>query len=136
MGDLVMLTREQLQGVLLSGAKATFTVTYDERHTIGYAVRVGVYFRGTMDFLVAVQRSLFQQGIESKLKDNESKTRRKPILSVRGVINCNKLCELVPNLPDAKDQWEDFISVVEICSNGKHQTQEGMDELFRIKGLT
>tara|TARA_R110000824_G_scaffold188089_1_gene369452 strand:+ start:67 stop:462 length:396 start_codon:yes stop_codon:yes gene_type:complete len=130
-----MLTREQLQGVLLSGPKATFTITYDERHTVGYAVRVGVYIRGKMDFLVAVQRSLFQQGIESKLKDVESKTRRGPILSIRGFLNCNKLCELVPNLPDAKGQWKDFITVVEICRSGKHQTQIGIDELFRIRGL-
>lgn len=130
-----MLTREQLQGVLLSNPRAEFSLTYDERHSVGYAIKLGVHFRGKREFLVAVQRSLLQQEIPSKLKERESKTRAKPILSVRGIKNCYKLCELVPNLPDAKGQWEVFRRVVIICSRGEHQTQSGLDELFQLKGV-
>jgi hypothetical protein len=130
-----MLTREQLQGVLLSLPKTEITVRRDERHIVGYAVRLGVHFRANENFLTAIHRTLHQYEIESKWKDVESKVRPKPIVSIRGVENLRKVCDLVPTLPDYRNQWDNFKQVVLLVENDDHYSQEGIDEILHIKGV-
>jgi len=38
-------------------------------------------------------------------------------------------------LPDAKNEWTRFRQAVDIVANRNHLTEEGMQELFRIKGV-
>ena len=135
LGCLAMLTREQLQGVLLCLPKTEITVSRDERHIVGYAVRLRVHFRANLEMLEAIERTLMQYHIESKLKNVESKVRPRPILSVGKIENIKALCDLVPALPDCRGQWTDFKRAVDIVRNGEHYDQEGIDEILTIKGL-
>jgi len=130
-----MLTREQLQGILLALPKTEITISRDERHIVGYAIRLRVHFRADIDILNAINRTLLQYNISAKLKPVESKVRPRPILSVGGIDNIALLCAIVPNLPDHRNQWPDFKSAVNIVSNGEHYAQEGIDAILKIKGL-
>ena len=73
-----MLTREQLQGILLSLPKTEITVSRDERHIVVYAIRLRVHFRAELDILNAIDRTLLQYNISAKLKSVESKVRPRP----------------------------------------------------------
>jgi len=124
-----MLTREQLQGVLISIAKPQFLITRDERYATGYCVRLSVAIRTGRDLITAINRTLLQHEISSKgYSDGKS-------LKVNGVDNLCKLLELIPKTLPANADWMRFSQALEIVKDGRHQTQEGLDELFRIKGL-
>jgi len=129
-----MFTREQLQGIMLAMAKPEVSVYRDDRQSLGYAIRLGVHFRANEDFLLAVHRSLLQHEVTSKVKDVESKTRPRPILSVGGKLNCYKLVQLLPKLPTYND-WEIFNQVLDICIEDKHTTRKGFDKILELKGL-
>ena len=126
-----MLTREQLQGVLLSRPRAVINITKDSRYSTGYCIKPLVQFRGEMDFLLAIERTLLQYEITPKVK----RTGDKLILSVSGKDNLYKLLRLVPNLPDANGQWETFRNIMTIINKGEHQTQAGLDFILKLKGL-
>ena len=122
-----MLTREQLQGVLISIAKPQFLITRDERYATGYGVRLSVAIRTGRDLITAINRTLLQHEISSKVySDGKS-------LKVNGIDNLCKMIELIPmTLPSVGD-WMRFSQALEIVKDGKHQTQEGLDKLFEIK---
>ena len=124
-----MFSIEQLQGILLSIAKPEVHISRADNLQIGYRVRVRVNIRGS-----AVNRSLLQQSVTTKYKDKEHKSRPRPILTIGGLQNIWKLCQVVPNLPDAKKTWVDFKEIVAILDAGEHHTLEGLERILQIKG--
>ena len=133
MGDLEMLSREQLQGILIAIAKPDFAITRDERYATGYNVRVGMKMKTNLDLSRAIHRTLLQYEIIARNNKNEAKN--KGHISVSGNNNLYKLLELIPmTLPTVGD-WMRFKRALDIVADGRHQTQEGLDELFKIKGL-
>lgn len=129
-----MYSKGQLQGILLSIAKPEVHVAKASKLQIGYRVRVRVNIRGSSDFLIGVQRTLAQNGVEANYKEQEHKSRPRPILTIGGLTNIWKLCQLIPDLPDAKNNWNDFEEIVEILDNGEHHTLEGLERILQIKG--
>ena len=130
-----MFNASQMQGILLSVAKPEIHVARSDSNHIGYRIRVRVNIRGSQKFLEYIQRTLLQQGIESKLKEKEHKSRPRPILIISGKENINKIVTLVPHhLPDAKDVWFDFRKVAIIMDREEHHTLEGLDKILKIKG--
>ena len=129
-----MYSKGQLQGILLSIAKPEVHVAKASKLQIGYRVRVRVNIRGSSDFLIGVQRTLAQNGVEANYKEKEHKSRPRPILTIGGLTNIWKLCQLIPDLPDAKNNWNDFEEIVEILDNGEHHTPEGLERILQIKG--
>ncbi len=130
-----MYNKGQMQGILLSIAKPEIHVSRAGNTNIGYRVKIRVNIRGSEGFLLGLQRSLGQKGIESSYKEKEHKSRPRPILSVNGIVNLWKLCNLIPDdVPDAKNVWEDFREVVNIVDDGEHHTLEGLDRILQLKG--
>ena len=130
-----MYNKGQLQGILLSIAKPEVHVAKAAKLQIGYRVRVRVNIRGASNFLLGVQRTLLQNGVESNYKEKEHKSRPRPILTIGGLTNIWKLCRLVPDdLPEAKDNWNDFEEIIEILDSGEHHTLEGLERILQIKG--
>lgn len=130
-----MFNTNQMQGILLSVAKPEVHVARSDSNHIGYRVRLRVNIRGAKAFLEYIQRTLLQQGIESTLKEQEHKSRPRPILIISGKDNINKVVTLVPHhLPDAKEVWFDFRKIAIIVDKGEHHTLEGLDKILKIKG--
>lgn len=130
-----MFNNDQLTGILISIAKPEIHVSRAANTNIGYRVRIRVNIRGNREFLLGVQRALDKKTIKTSFKDKEHKSRPRPILSIGGIVNLYKLCNLVPdNLPDAKGSWNTFKQIVNIIDNGEHHTLEGLDRILQIKG--
>jgi hypothetical protein len=129
-----MFNKGQLEGILISIAKPEVHVAKSAKLQIGYRVRVRVNIRGSLEFLQWVERSLLQKGISSTLKEKEHKSRPRPILTVGGLTEIWKLCNIVPELPDSKDTWGDFKEIVDILDSGEHHTLQGLERILQIKG--
>ena len=126
MGDLEKLTREQIQGVLISTAKPQFAITKDSRYSTGYNVRLSVRINTTQELAHSLQRTLYQHQVITSVGK---------VLTVNGNGNLYKLLELIPmTLPTVGD-WMRFKQALDIVNEGRHQTQEGLDELLELKGL-
>ena len=130
-----MFNKGQLEGILLSIAKPEVHVAKAAKLSIGYRVRVRVNVRGSKEFLQALQRTLNQHSINCDYKDEEHKSRHRPILTVGGLLNIWRLCQIIPeDLPDAKNTWKDFKEIIQIIDNGEHHTLEGLERILEIKG--
>ena len=91
-----MFSRETLAGILLAKAQFFCNVQVDEKMRIGYSVKLGIDVRmDSFVFLSGMQRALQTYGVQSKLKQKESTTRKRPILKVRGVANIVKVSEII-----------------------------------------
>lgn len=133
---MFVLSREMLQGILLSSSRPELTIYRNEKKNLGYEVRARVFFRAdSATFLNYIQIVLENEGITAQFRLTESKVRPKPVLWVSGINNLIALCRLVPNYPDAKEVWEGFKEAINLIYDGEHNTQEGLDELLVIKGL-
>lgn len=131
-----MFNRSQLEGILLSHPKCEINVSRDEETHIGYRVRLKVSFRGKSEFLLGIQRTLLQHEIVAKYKEEEHKTRPRPILTITGKKNLWNLCNIVPdNLPTAKGEWETFKQAVIIVDSNRQHTEKGLDEILALKGV-
>lgn len=131
-----MFSKEMLIGILLSSSKVDFNIERATDSLMGYRVRLKLVMRADSIFLEGVNRSLAQHQITCSIKQKESKSRPKPILKIGGIKNLFKLIELVPeNLPHAKSEWVEFRELVELISNHKHKTAEGMERIFELKGV-
>tara|TARA_R100001163_G_C5049654_1_gene186575 strand:- start:16 stop:411 length:396 start_codon:yes stop_codon:yes gene_type:complete len=130
-----MFTKEQLEGILLSLPKPEIHVSRDDRLRTGYKVRLRLNFRGSSDFLLGLKRTFAQYNIETQYKEEEHKARPLPILRVSGATNIYSTIQLVPDLPDAKGNWEPFKEVFSLYENGQHLTQEGLERILEIKGV-
>lgn len=131
-----MFSKDMLIGIILGLSKTDIHIDKNDKSQIGYRVRLRLNIRANADFLLAIQRSLLQHQIDTTYKDSEHKSRPKPILRIGGIKNLFKICELVPeNLPDAKDEWVVFRQAVDIVANDRHLQLEGLEELFKLKGV-
>jgi hypothetical protein len=125
-----------LIGILLSSGRFEIQIDADDKSKLGYCTKLKVSIRGGEDFLRAVQRSLVQHNITSHLKPQESKSRTRPILRISGIVNMNKIRNMIPlGLPDAKNEWQTFLKAIQITDGRKHLTLEGFDSLLKLKGL-
>lgn len=134
-GVVLMYSKDMLIGILLSSGKLDFSIERASDTQIGYRIRTKIILRAEESFLKGVKRTLLQHEITSSYKEQESKTRPKPILRIGGIKNLFKLTELVPELPDAKGEWGTFRELVEIISENKHKTSSGLDRIFELKGV-
>ena len=131
-----MYSKEMLIGVFLGMSKTEMYIEKNDSSQIGYRVRLRVNLRAEKEFLLGIQRSLQQHQISSRYKESEHKGRQRPILRVGGIKNLYKLCELVPaNLADANNEWSAFRKAVVIVSTGEHLKLEGLETLFKLKGV-
>lgn len=125
-----------LIGILLSSTKVDFKIERASDFLMGYRVRLKLVIRGDSIFLEGINRSLAQHQITCSVKQKESKCRPKPILKIGGIKNLFKITELVPeNLPHVKGEWVEFRELVDLISNHKHKTSEGMERIFELKGV-
>lgn len=129
----MVFSKDMITGILLSSSKMNLHMSVDERMQIGYNVRLRLVIRAENTFLLALRRSLLQHGIETTYKERENKKRPKPVLYIGGIKNLYKTRELVPKLPDAKDEWVLFREAVGIISNKEHLTLSGIERLVKIK---
>ena len=130
-----MFSKDMLIGIILSLGKLNLNISRDDSRKIGYSVRLILNFRANITFLKAVKRSLEQHGINSKLKTKEHSSRPKPILKITGNKNIIKVSDLLPILPDAKGDLIKLKRVAELIRENKHITAEGIEEIFKIKGV-
>ena len=70
---------------------------------------------------------------QSNLRLHESKTRKQPILSVRKLESLLKLSDLIPMVPDALSQWDNFLQALEIVEHAEHLNQDGIQEIIELK---
>lgn len=129
-----MLTKEQLQGILISLPKPEVHVSKDTRLRTGYKVRLRLNVRAREDFLLNLQRTLLHYGVESNYKETEHASRNKPILRISGIENLLSVMKIMPDLPDAKGHIEPFIKIIALVAEGAHLTQEGLDDILTLKG--
>ena len=134
-GVVLMYSKDMLIGILLSSGKLDFNIERVKDAQMGYRIRVKIILRAEEPFLRAVERTLLQHEITSSYKEKESKTRPKPVLKIGGIKNLYKLTQLVPVLPDAKDEWGIFRELVSLISENKHRTSSGLDRIFELKGV-
>ena len=132
-----MLNSDMIKGVVLSLGKADFHIERNENSGIGYRTRLRLNIRAdSFVFLEEIQRGLNRMGIETTLKEKEHSSRPRPILRIGGIINLYKLMEGIPeSCPDAKNEWARFRKAVEIVGERRHLTEEGITELFELKGV-
>ena len=75
--------------------------------------------------------------IECYVVERESNARPKPILKITKVKSISILCEKVlPKHLPSKTDWKTFRSILEIVKNKKHHTLQGIEEIFKLKGIT
>jgi len=131
-----MFSWEQLEGIFLAIGRPELTIYRNEKKHIGYEVRIRVNIRAdNIDFLTGIKNSLEDYNINSHLKTSESKVRPKPILWVSGISNIVRLCnQISEHLPSSKSQWDNFRIASLMVYNGEHTTQEGLDNLLKLKG--
>ena len=131
-----MYSKDMIIGIMLSVGKPEIQIIRDDNSNIGYRVRLMVKLRGRKQFVEAVARTLIQHEITSSVILEESKSRPAPILKIGGIKNMYRLMVLIhPHLIDKNELWPPFREAVGIVSDNRHLSLEGMEELFRIKGL-
>ena len=129
-----MLTKEQLQGILISLPKPEVHISKDIKHRTGYKVRLRLNIRAKEEYLLNLQRTLLHYGVNSKYKNKEHSGRLSPILRISGIDNLISVMKLMPNLPDAKGNIEPFSKIIALVAEGAHLTQEGLDDILTLKG--
>jgi hypothetical protein len=131
-----MFNDDQMIGILLCLPKPEIHISRADHIGIGYRVRLRINFRGSSAFLIRLQRSLEHIGVKSTYKEQEHKSRPRPILRVSGIVNLVKLATFIDvDMPDSKDMWDDFREVLVIVDNGDHHTPDGLERILEIKGV-
>jgi len=131
-----MYSGDILTGIFLAKAKGHIGLTKNNDILIGYRTKLTVSIRGSPKFLQGIQRSLVQYGIESKFRPQQNKNRPTPILIISGIKNIALIVhKFLVDLPDANDGLEGFKKAVRIVAEARHLQLEGLEELFRIKGV-
>jgi len=135
-----MFSRETLAGILLAKGQFFCNVQIDEKMRIGYSVKLGIDIRmDSYEFLSGMQRAFQTYGVESKLKERESATRKRPILKIRGVSNIEKVSDIIYGLTlnwrNHDDTLDSFITILGLVLMKKHRTMEGLELILEIKGV-
>jgi len=130
-----MFNADNIKGIICSIARPELTIYRNEKKHIGYEIRIRVSIRAdNEEFLVYIKDTLQNLNIACKLKTSESKVRPKPMLWVSGIVNVVRICELISTLPTSKKGWLNFKEAANMIYRGEHTTQEGFDEILRLKG--
>jgi hypothetical protein len=134
-----MFSREALAGMLLAKGQFFCNVQVDEKMRIGYSVKLGVDIRmDSYEFLAGMQRAFQTYGVESKLKKEESATRKRPILKVRGVANIENVSKIIYGHTikwrNHDDTLESFITILGLVLMKEHRTMKGLELILELKG--
>ena len=135
-----MFTKDEMKGIMMF-AQPVIQTGKDDKLKVGYYVRVSVVIRGELLFLEAIERTLLQYQISCDLKEKESKSRPKPILTIKNLDRLTKLCQefvLVNGVSilSAHGKWYNFIRVLELMNKRAHRTDAGFMEIISIAGGT
>ena len=131
-----MYSEDMLKGIFLAKAKGHIGLTKNNDILIGYRTKLTISIRGSPKFLQGIQRTLVQYDIESKFKPQQNKNRPTPILIISGIKNIALVVhKFLVDLPDANDSLSDFKRAVRIVAEARHLQLEGLEELFKIKGV-
>ena len=131
-----MFSKDVMIGIFIGIANCDVRIESDYRSTLGYQVRPRIQIRGELDFLNQIKRTLFQYNVNCHIKERESKLRQKPILTLSRIKDLVTISNIVPpEYSDARNQWPDFRTVINIMNDKKHLTLNGLDEILKIKDL-
>lgn len=123
-------------GILVGSAKFVCRVQQRDEMYIGYSVKMAIELRAKeLIYLQNVQRSLLQMGIESTVRDRESKNRPRPILTIRGKGIGTVLEKLPPYYSNPDNTLKSFRKIHNIVKLNKHKTDKGLEEILMIKGV-
>ena len=136
-----MIPLDCLIGILFASCRNTITIVRSDQTKFGYKILLSSSIRADEPTLQAIQRTLYQQNIESKLIPKESKSYPKPILKVTKVRNLRMLTALIVGhtnlyrkLPEEiLGQWLEFERVIGYIENKEHYTTDGFDRIVEIK---
>jgi len=130
----MVYSKDMVIGIFLSNAKFSIELKKDERYAVGYSARMLFSFRAKEEFCVALQRSLLQHNITSRIKLKESSSRPKPILLISGMDNMNRIEDIINfNLPDVNGEIKRFKECYELMQSNQHHTYDGVLKLMGIK---
>ena len=130
-----MFNEDSIKGILCSIARPELTIYRNDKKHIGYEIRIRVSIRAdNEEFLNLVKNGLEELNINCKGKSSESRVRPKPILWVSGIVNVVRVCELISDIPASKKGWDNFREAANMIYRGEHTSQEGFDEILRLKG--
>ncbi len=123
-------------GIFIGVANCDVRIESDYRSTLGYQVRPKIQIRGELDFLNQIKRTLLQYNVKCHIKERESKLRQKPILTISRIKDLVIISNIIPpEYSDARNQWPDFRTVINIMNDKRHLSLSGLDEILKIKGL-
>lgn len=126
-----------IKGILTS-AQPVIQTGRDKKMKLGYYVRLHVAIRGKENFLLAIQRTLFQYQVKCDINLRESKSSPRPVLTIKGLGNITTLCDqfIVDNgkvLIDSQGKWHKFVKVLDIMNDERHLIQTGFDEILETQ---
>jgi len=131
-----MFSKEVMVGIFIGVANCDVRIESDYRSTLGYQVRPKIQIRGELDFLNQIKRTLLQYNVKCHIKERESKLRQKPILTISRIKDLVIISNIIPpEYSDARNQWPDFRTVINIMNDKRHLSLSGLDEILKIKGL-
>jgi hypothetical protein len=131
-----MFSKEVMIGIFIGVANCDVRIESDYRSTLGYQVRPKIQIRGELDFLNQIKRTLLQYNVKCHIKERESKLRQKPILTISRIKDLVIISNIIPpEYSDARNQWPDFRTVINIMNDKRHLSLSGLDEILKIKGL-
>ena len=132
-----MFTLEQLEGVISALAYPEIEITKDDKQSIGYRIRLRITFRArNNEFLLKLQRTLADVGIDSYYKEREKEGRPYPLLRLTNVDNLIKFFRLIDSdEPTSNDRFNSFLEVLTLVSNKHHLRQKGFERILEIKGV-
>ena len=131
-----MLSQDELRGIFLSHPTAEINISKDVNTNVGYRVRLRVSIRGNERYVYAIHRSLLQYEINSKIKNVESNKRPRPILYITGLSNLETMYETFSLHSNTSNvNWNPFAQVMWMVRQEQHLTQDGLDNILRIKDL-
>ena len=119
-------------------AKNSIVITDSNQTKFGYKITLFTSIRGNKELVNAIQRTLLQFDIESKVFMKESKSRPKPLLKISRLENLRNLCDFMMESSlheDIMADWYSFSNAIRLMELGKHYTTKGFDEMLRIKGI-
>lgn len=132
-----MFTLEQLEGVIAALAYPEIEITRDDRQSIGYRIRLRITFRARNgEFLLKLQRTLADVGIDSYYKAKEKEGRPYPLLRLTNVDNLIKFLRLLEkDEPTSNNRFDSFEEVLTLVSNKHHLKQKGFERILEIKEI-
>ena len=131
-----MFSKDVMIGIFIGIANCDVRIESDYRSTLGYQVRPRIQIRGELDFLNQIKRTLLQYNVKCHIKERESKLRQKPILTISRIKDLVIISNIIPpEYSDARNQWPDFRTVINIMNDKRHLSLSGLDEILKIKGL-